>query len=154
MLVNHSVEKLDHTSPEVAETIWQLFQLAYRVEADLLGVSSFPPLKRSRESIGNSDAEFLGVWEGKVVIAAIEISRLEDTMLIDSLVVNPEYFRQGLAKALFKQVLKNKPGEEIRVYTADKNLHALSLYKKLGFVESGNLGSTDSIDRIELKRSV
>jgi hypothetical protein len=51
-------------------------------------------------------------------------------------------------------VLKNKPGEEIRVYTADKNLHALSLYKKLGFVESGNLGSTDSIDRIELKRSV
>ncbi|MBM88504.1 MAG: GNAT family N-acetyltransferase [Gammaproteobacteria bacterium] len=150
MFVNYFVEKLDHTSSEVAKKIWELFQLGYQVEADLLQIRQFPPLERSCANIGMNDSEFFGIWVHKVLIASIEISKVETTLLIDSLVVNPEYFRQGFATALLTQVLNKFSCEEFRVNTAAKNVHALALYKKVGFVESGSQVYRDSIECIEL----
>lgn len=154
MFGNHKVNQIDHTSLEIAKAIWELFQISYQVEAELLALSVFPPLSRRVESIRECGSDFLGVKEDEKLIAAIEISKQEDALLINSLVVNPNYFRQGLATALVQQVLEDNASGIVRVCTATKNLRALSFYKKLGFVESGCFSCCDDIERVELKKTL
>jgi len=45
----YTIVLLDHRSLEVAKRIHAIQIGAYRLEADLLGVKSFPPLERSVE---------------------------------------------------------------------------------------------------------
>ena len=40
------IVRLEHSDQLVAESIYNIFQLSYKVEAEILGVSEFPPLNR------------------------------------------------------------------------------------------------------------
>lgn len=44
------IEQLQNNKIEISNQIQSVFQLSYRVEAKLLNVTDFPPLKRPLES--------------------------------------------------------------------------------------------------------
>ena len=57
------ITKLENSNTRVAEQIYQVFQSSYQIEAQLIGVSDFPPLKRTVGDIVNSDNAIYGFFE-------------------------------------------------------------------------------------------
>lgn len=118
---------------EVLTQTWQLEQLyelrqrAYRIEAQVLGVDSLPPLQRSLSELLQEADTHIGIYYVSELVAALSF----DSCWINSLVVHPNYFRQGLASQLLAHVLSQ--GGERKVTTGADNLPAIGLYEKYGF---------------------
>lgn len=129
------IKKINSSKRDFAHKIYTLFQASYLVEAKLLGVDDFPPLKRSQNDIMNSDTEFYGIWKTDELVALIEIKQESGYTNIDSLVVHPNYFRQNLGSQLVSFVLNSVDALTFTVETGLKNIPAIKLYQKLGFEE-------------------
>ncbi len=118
-----------------AAALHQLWQHAYRQEADLLGVPDLPPLAVSREELQTSNARWFGVWQGGAqLLAACAVETHQDHHLISALLVAPQAQRQGHGRRLLTHVCESHPSRRLRVGTASANRPALSLYQKAGFV--------------------
>lgn len=124
-----------------APQIHRLFQRDYAVEAKLINVRDFPPLLRSCREIQEAKSEFFGIRS--------------EAELRAGLVVDPDYFRLGLACLLLEHVMSVFPDRALRVETATANLPAMALYASLGFVERGEYAKTDGLrmSRLEMKRT-
>ncbi|WP_298770006.1 GNAT family N-acetyltransferase [uncultured Shewanella sp.] len=129
------IEKLEHENEAVARQIHKVFQHAYKIEAQLLGVSDFPPLSRAIDVIQQATTLFYGVFDKHCIAAVIEIELTDQQLDIHSLTVDPEYFRRGFANQLIRYVLDNKDYLTAIVETAVGNFPAIQLYKKHGFIE-------------------
>ncbi|MCP5047578.1 MAG: GNAT family N-acetyltransferase [bacterium] len=126
--------KLVHKKETEAGQIYGLFQASYPIEAELMGVTDFPPLNRGVKDILNSSTRFFGSVQGNTLVAAIEIDQIEDRKFnIDSLVVSPGCFRQGLGSRLLSWTLEELAWQAVTVSTASANIPAIRLYQKLGF---------------------
>ena len=145
-------ELLEHLSETVASEIYDVFQLSYKVEADLVGVEDFPPLRRSASDIQSSSKQFLGQRVGVDLAAIVEYSHDGENLSIDSLVVHPQYFRRGLAGQLLRSLLSTVQWTTAYVETAAVNKPAIALYQKLGFSESKLWQTADGIEKIQLIR--
>lgn len=121
------ITKLDNSNAEVAYQIFTIFQNAYTIEAQLIGTLNFPPLLRSAKDIIHSQTQFYGYSENKCLAAIIEISVEGKYLKINSLTVEPSYFRKGIANALISYVLNMGNFSEAIVETAVVNLPAINL---------------------------
>lgn len=129
------IKKLDNSNEKIANQIFTVFQSSYKVEAQLIGVVDFPPLSRSATNIQGSQTLFYGFYENESLAAIIEIM-IDDTHLsIESLTVEPQYFKKGIAGKLISYVLDTFEFAEAIVETAVVNKPAINLYHKHGFVE-------------------
>jgi len=146
------IELLDHNSGTVADEIYTVFQRSYAVEAGLVGVEDFPPLRRSAANIRTSKSQFLGERVDAKLAAAVEFLQDGDDLSIDSLVVHPDYFRRGLASRLLQALLANETWKCADVETAAANKPALLLYEKLGFTESKRWQTVDGVEKVQLLR--
>ncbi len=146
-----SIQPLKHTEHAVALRIQQVFQAAYRIEANLIGVKNFPPLERTVRDISASGTEFFGCWRATVLTAVIEVSYQEPHLAIDSLVVHPDYFRQGLARRLLRFILQQYRWETAEVETAQANMPAITLYEQVGFVETQRFQTPVGIGKVRLR---
>lgn len=99
------IEKLQNNDIEVSKKIYSVFQSSYKIEAELLNAIDFPPLKRPLENYVNSDTTFFGYLKDKELAGVIEISHNKNFTHINSLVVSPSFFRQGVARKLMEFVL-------------------------------------------------
>ena len=135
------IKKLNNKDEETALQIHSLFQLSYKIEAELLQVSDFPPLKRTLIDFRKSQTEFYGLEKTGKFKAIVEVASNKRNTNIDSLIVDPKYFRQGLASQLVMFVLKRFTSETFTVQTAAKNEPAVKLYRKLGFKEQEQFDS-------------
>lgn len=107
--------------------LYRLQQQAYRVEADLIGATFFPPLLQSEAAlyeehpvgyITHLDERLVGV----LTVEGETITRL---------LVSPDYFRQGIATHLIRHTLEH---QALRVVsTAALNEPAIALYQQFGF---------------------
>lgn len=129
------IKILDHENPEIAEQIFAVFQVSYAVEAKLLKVDNFPPLNRTIGQFLASDTSFFGFYLDDKVVAVIEIEPFPSRFHICSLVVDPLYFRQGIAKKLINFIFKLLEGNAITVETGLANRPAIELYESFGFKE-------------------
>ena len=129
------ITKLDNSNEELANQIFTVFQNSYKIEAQLIGTLNFPPLLRSVKDIKNSETQFYGFIENECIAAIIEIVIEEQHLEINSLTVDPIFFRKGIASKLISYVLEVIHFSEAVVETAAVNLPAINLYKKHGFVE-------------------
>ena len=129
------IKKLDNSNEDVSAQIFTIFQNSYKVEAQLIDVLDFPPLSRSAKDIENSKTLFYGFSENKCLAGIIEVSIKGKHLAIDSLTVDPKYFRKGIAGKLISYVLDAFEITEATVETAVVNEPAIILYKKHGFVE-------------------
>ena len=132
---HNMVNKLDNSNEEVAKQIFTVFQNSYKVEAQLIGTCNFPPLSRSIKDIKNSETLFYGFYENECIAGVIEVAKKSKYLEIDSLTVDPNYFKKGIAGKLINYVLGAFEFTEARVETAVANKPAINLYKKHGFVE-------------------
>ena len=144
------IRKLDNSNEQVADQIFTIFQNSYKIEAQLIGVLYFPPLSRSAKDIKNSKTLFYGFSENECLAAVIEIV-IEDNLLdINSLTVDPKYFRKGIAGILIRYILDTFDFKEALVETAVVNMPAINLYKKYGFVEFKRWTPSHGIKKIAM----
>jgi ribosomal protein S18 acetylase RimI-like enzyme len=144
------ITKLEHSNENVAEQIFTVFQNSYQVEANIIGTIDFPPLRRSAKNIANSTTQFYGFSENKCLAAVIEIVIEDKCLSIDSLTVDPAYFRKGIANQLISYVLDSLDYSEAVVETAVVNIPAIKLYKKHGFVEFKKWTPSHGIEKIAM----
>lgn len=133
--VARSILQLDHKQVATAGDIFSVLQAAYAIEASLVRIKNFPPLTRTIQQIMHSPNMFWGVIEQQQLLGFIEVENFlvsANNIVISSLCVDPQFFKRGLASQLLSFVLTNC--QSAAVSTATKNLPAINLYKKLGFV--------------------
>ena len=136
-----------------AESIYQVMQASYQVEADLLKVDDFFPLRRTADDIRNSTTRFVGCFVAGELAGVLELEKLENgSSLIASTVVHPNYFRRGVASALLGSILGDKNLKNLQVSTAAQNLPAIRLYQKFGFVIYTQKTLPDGMTLVKLKR--
>lgn len=147
------VTRLDSTSPAVAEAIREVMVEAYRVEAAVLGVDDFVPLRRTAADITAADALFLGIESGESLAAVAEVEHPEPGHAhIGSLVVKPARFRQGLATALLDHLSTLHARDRITVSTGTRNAPACALYESHGFSEVRRWTTADGIPMVTFER--
>ena len=143
------VSPLDNSA--VAGQIYQLFQRSYAIEAALLGATNFPPLTRTIADIETSDSDFLGVYVEDSLVGAVELESDSGRVLIASLVVDPDHFRQGIARLLLRYVISAASDKVLQVETATANQPALRLYLGAGFVEASRYVTEDGVHKTCLR---
>jgi ribosomal protein S18 acetylase RimI-like enzyme len=144
------ITRLNNSNEEVANQIFTIFQNSYKVEAQLVGVIYFSPLLRNARDIENSKTQFYGFTENKCLAAIIEIVEEDKRLEINSLTVDPDYFRKGIANKLISYVLEKITFSEAIVETAVVNIPAINLYKKHGFVEFRRWTPSHSIQKLAM----
>lgn len=148
------IEKLQNNKVETSYQIHLIFQLSYAVEAELLGATDFPPLKRSLESYLKSNNLFFGYFENKELAGIVEIEYKENCTEINSLVVSPAFFRNGIARKLLEFVFNRLDSKLFSVETGASNEPATELYKKLGFKEIKQWDTDFGIRKVLFERRV
>lgn len=123
----------------------RLQQRAYQVEADLIGVSDFPPLQQTPAQLVHEQPSGYVYCLEEQLVGALTIE--QET--ITRLVVAPDYFRQGIAKYLLRHALAKHRLHFVS--TAASNLPAIALYQQFGFRQIDQV-SRDTIALVTLKR--
>lgn len=143
------ITKLDHRDLGVSKEIYIVFQISYKIEAKLLDVLDFPPLKRTIGNIQESNTEFFGYWVESNLAALIEIEKSNAGTHICSLVVDPLHFRQGIANKLLKFTVELSNSEIITVETGLANHPAINLYENFGFKMQGHWMTSVGIEKVK-----
>jgi ribosomal protein S18 acetylase RimI-like enzyme len=128
------IKLLHQQKSSVAKQIYRTFQASYAVEADLLGSDDFPPLKRTVKDIVESNTSFYGYLKKDVLMAVMEIQTNKTHIHIQSLTVDPQYFRQGIGNSLLNFAIDSFPSEAFTVETGLGNIPAIRLYENFGFI--------------------
>jgi len=142
--------KLENSNEDIANEIYTIFQNSYKVEAQLIDVSVFPPLLRSAKDIVISKTDFYGFSDNNVLAAIIEIKIENKQVEINSLTVDPKHFRKGIAGKLISFVLDTFEFSDAVVETAVVNKPAINLYKKYGFVEFKRWTPSHGIEKLAM----
>ena len=129
------IKELRHKNSEVAHDIRTVFRASYAIEAKLLNAKDFPPLKRPLEAFMDSNNSFYGYFKNGELAGAVEIHHNEEQTHIQSLVVHPRFFRQGIGGKLIQFVFDTYSSDLFMVETGVDNGPACLLYKKFGFKE-------------------
>ena len=148
------IKKLKNSDLEMAKKIRGIFQASYKIEAKLLNATNFPPLKRPLENYIASKTEFYGYLENEELAAVVEIDRNPNYILIRSLVVQPIYFRQGIASALITFVFKNYKSDLFIVETGLANGPASKLYEKFGFIAMHQWDTDHGIRKVKFEKRI
>lgn len=146
------IQKLDNKLLEISVKIREVFQSSYAVEAALLNAKIFPPLERKLEEYINCENEFYGYWKKDDLAAVVEIRDGKDFIHIQSLVVEPKYFRNGMASAMISFVVENYDTDLFMVETGAANKPAIFLYEKHGFVLVEEFDATHGIRKVRFEK--
>jgi ribosomal protein S18 acetylase RimI-like enzyme len=147
------IQKLDHTNLAIATKMRVVFQESYAVEAKLLNAVNFPPLQRPLEGYTKSKTTFFGYHIKEIIVGIIEVSTIEKATHINSLVVSPHYFRQGIGRQLMKYVLQDFSSKVFTVETGLKNIPASKLYTSFHFKEVKQWDTDHGVRKIRFKLS-
>jgi ribosomal protein S18 acetylase RimI-like enzyme len=148
------IKKLQNNKIEISNQIHLVFQVSYAVEAELLNATNFPPLKRSIESYQKSKNTFFGYFEDKELAGVIEIEQTNIHIDIHSLVVNPDFFRRGIAKQLLEFIFNTFDSTLFIVETGAENKPAIELYKKHGFIEVKQWDTDFGIRKVSFNKTI
>ena len=129
------IKKLDHTNLAIAKKMRIVFQESYAIEAKLLNAVNFPPLQRPLKNYTKSKTTFFGYHIKDKIVGIIEVSSNEKSTHINSLVVSPHFFRQGIGRQLMQHILQHFSSKVFTVETGLENIPASTLYKNFGFKE-------------------
>ena len=145
---------LENQNIEIAKSIRNVFQASYAIEAAILKVKDFPPLKRPLEDFVSCPNVFFGILQQNELAAVVEVKVNEHNIHIQSLVVHPNYFRQGLGQQLVRFVLNNYKTDTFMVETGFANEPAKNLYKKFNFIEIAQWNTDYGIRKVRFEKKV
>ena len=139
---------IEHKQQDKALDIRRVFQVSYKIEAELLGATNFPPLSRPIEDFYNCPNDFVGYYEEHQLVAVVEMKNEASSMHIQSLVVDPAYFRRGIARKLIEFVLEHYAITQFTVETGRDNGPARKLYEGFGFVLEKTYTAAENITKV------
>jgi len=146
--------KINNKENKIAEEIRAIFQVSYAVEAKMLKAIDFPPLKRTVSQFLKSDSKFYGYYLTKKIAGVIEIENDEDLTHIQSLVVYPKYFRNGIGRRLVQFILDNYKAKTFTVETGIDNHPAIKLYKSVGFQEQEQWDTNHGVRKVRFEKRI
>ncbi len=131
-----------------------LFQKSYLIEAKLLVAVDFPPLKRTIQNFMQSNTEFYAYQHDNRFVGVVEVKKVGlSTMHVQSLVVDPQHFRQGIARKLLTFIFDNFDAKKYTVETGLNNLPAIALYTTFGFTEVDRWDTDHGVRKVKFIRS-
>ena len=145
------IQKLDNKNRAVSKKIRAVFQASYAIEAELLNAKNFPPLQRTLEEFLESNTAFFGVLKNDEFAGVIEISEYHSHTHINSLVVEPKFFRQGIASKLMQFVIHKFDSKRFTVETGVLNTPACQLYKNFNFKEVMQWDTDHGVRKIQFE---
>jgi ribosomal protein S18 acetylase RimI-like enzyme len=148
------IQRLQNNKIEISKKIRAVFQVSYKVEAKLLKATNFPPLKRPLEDYVISKNMFFGYLKNEELFGVIEIDHNNSYTLIRSLVVDPLFFRQGIARKLMEFTFNNFDSNLFVVETGVENVPASKLYMKFGFIEVNQWNTDHGIRKIKFEKKI
>lgn len=152
-----TIRNILHACSEEARDIHDTLQAGYPVEAELLGAKDFAPLARTVDQIQSACSAFFAIYKKTAydeIDGILELSEREPGHVhIDSLVVRPECFRQGLGTELLRYATGICANQRLTVSTGTKNAPALALYAKHDFSELDRWRTADGIPMVTLQRA-
>ncbi len=132
------IERLSLQDHDMVEQLWSLQHVAYRLEAAAIGLTEYPPLPETFDSIRSSGEQIYGevTPDGELLGAIVTApSTSPECLEITRLMISPEHLRQGIGASLVKYVIDSHPTMRSFIVTAGTlNAPAVSLYRKFGFV--------------------
>lgn len=151
-----TIMKLDLQDDITLSELWSLQHKAYRLEAELIGFNEIPPLLETREMLAGSKEEFYGCFDGSgdLMGAAAVLEESPGKLTVTRMMVNPKYFRKGVAGALLEFIFGHYSRmEQFIVSTGKLNLPAVGLYTKHGFIPASVEEVAPGVELIEFYRS-
>ncbi len=145
------IVQLDHTTNATSKRIRIIFQAAYAVEAKLLKVVDFPPLQRPLAAFLNGKNTFYGYHKNQNLKGVIELKMELRSIHIQSLVVHPDSFREGMASALLQFVLDTHDVKSFTVETGLDNHPAKNLYQQFGFQKTKEWDTDHGVRKVAFK---
>jgi ribosomal protein S18 acetylase RimI-like enzyme len=99
----------------------------------LIGFDGIPPLHETLADLQQSEETFIGYYKDDILVGVLSYAILDTTLDIGRLVVHPDYFRQGIGKALVEFVETVSGIKQVIVSTGALNTPARQLYERLGY---------------------
>lgn len=146
------IKKLNHNDEIVSKKIQSVFYESYAVEANILKAVNFPPLKRQLKDFIVSTNSFYGYLTNNEIAGAVEVKEDTTFIHIQSLVVKPTYFRQGIAQQLLDFVFNKIPSQKYMVETGIDNIPAVNLYLKNGFLEIKQWDTDHGVRKVRFEK--
>ena len=94
-----SIAALDLANLECRRQLLRVWHRAYEVEADLVGIEDFPPLRVSLEALAARPGTFYGLSRAQRLVGAIEVEELGSGTRQISALVADETTHTGVAPA-------------------------------------------------------
>lgn len=142
--------RIDNKVISEAEKLFLIWQASYKIEAEILQATNFPPLSRTVQNFIESTTYFYSYNEEQSLAAVIELDKRDKSIHIQSLVVSPNHFRKGIASILLKYVLEENEKADFTVETGVDNIPAINLYLKSGFIEDMQYDTDHGVRKIKL----
>jgi GNAT superfamily N-acetyltransferase len=128
------IQPLDLTRVAVAERVIAMQRRAYAIEARLIGFAGIPPLHEPLAALQATDERFLGADVDGTLAGAVAYASAGATLDITRMMVDPDYHRRGIARALLLAVFEVDPNARtFTVSTGAANAPAIALYTGMGF---------------------
>ena len=148
------ITKINNKRNKIAKEIRDIFQASYTIEAEMLKAIDFPPLKRTISQFLNSNSEFYAYYLIENIAGVIEIENDEDSTHIQSLVVYPKYFRNGIGSKLVQFILDTYKSRIFTVETGLDNHPAIKLYKNFGFQEQEQWDTNHGVRKVRFEKRI
>jgi len=145
------ITRINNKNKKISEKIYLLFQASYKVEAELLSATDFPPLNRTTNEFVNCDNVFYSYYLEKDLAGVIEVDHNNNATHIQSLVVHPRYFRKGIGKKLVQFILDSYVSRLFTVETGLENQPAINLYTGIGFKEAEQWDTDHNVRKIRFE---
>ena len=118
----------------------------------MLKAVDFPPLKKTVSQFLTSDSEFYAYYLIENIAGVIEIDNHKDLTHIQSLVVYPKYFRNGIGSKLIQFILNTYKSKIFTVETGIDNHPAIKLYTSFGFQEQAQWNTNHGIRKVRFEK--
>ncbi len=150
----HMITKLNVDNELVAKDLIKLWNLSYPIEKELIGADYFPPLHRTMDEFLTSNTEFWIYKIGDEHAGCMEIRQTLHYTHIQSMLVHPSHFRNGIASALLDHAFETYASDKFIVETGRDNVPAVQLYLKKGFIKIRDYETKENIikSRFEYNR--
>ena len=148
------ITKINNKRNKIAKEIRDIFQFSYAVEAEMLKAIDFPPLKRTISQFLNSNSEFYAYYLNQNIAGVIEITNNQDLTHIQSLVVYPKYFRNGIGRKLVQFILDTYQSKIFTIETGVDNHPAIKLYQSFGFQEQEQWDTNHGVRKVRFEKKI
>ena len=146
--------RVNNVKNKVAKKLYEIWQKSYLIEKKILNTKKFPPLERNLEDFKISKNHFYAILTKDDFLGVIEIDHNTNSTHVQSLVVDPIYFRKGIASKLLNKIFEIYKSSTYTVETGFNNNPAKQLYIKMGFKKIQVWNTYYGVKKIRMQKTI